>query len=320
MSRLKSSISPMTMALPPWLKSFTVMLRESICASPTVSLSPNKIRGIRTTCQFNSKIFDHYGPGKHLWCSDPLSHHKFDKERTSFLSEKCSTTLSADGNTYTIKSETNHENIVDLTVTKTAPGFMAGKDGTSHFGTDPKKPWGLMHHAFWPRCTVSGTMKTKSKTYNITGRAVYIHANQGMKPHHAAARWNFVNFQTPTYSAVMMEFTTPPSYGKTVVNVGCIAKDGELVYAGVTNSAKHVAAEKDPVSDWPEPKAILLEWKGKTKTGQDVNAEIMGDLGQKVDRVDVLAHIPTIIKNLIGGVVGTKPIIYQVSDQSNLAQ
>lgn len=190
---------------------------------------------------------------------------------------------------------------------------MAGNDGTSHYGTDPKKPWGMMRHLFWPRCTASGTMKTKQKTYDLKGRALFIMANQGMKPHHAAARWNFVNFQTPTYSAVTMEFTTPPSYGKTVVNVGAIAKDGELVYAGVTNSVKHLAAEKDPVIGWLEPKAIQVEWKGKNKSGQEVSAEIMGDLGQKVDRVDVLAHIPTIIKNLIGGVVGTKPIIYQVS-------
>lgn len=36
-----------------------------------------------------------------------------------------------------------------------------------------------------------------------------------------------------------------------------------------------------------------------------------GELGERTDRVDVLAHVPQIIKNLIGGVVGTKPIIFQ---------
>lgn len=130
-----------------------------------------------------------------------------------------------------------------------------------------------------------------------------------MKPHHAAARWNFVNLQTPTYSAVMMEFTTPSSYGKTVVNVGCIAKDGELLYAGCNNTATHLAATVDPVSEWPEPKALLCKWTGKD--GKLVEAEMMGDLPDRTDRVDVLAHVPAIIKNLIGGVVGTKPIIFQ---------
>lgn len=186
---------------------------------------------------------------------------------------------------------------------------MAGEDGTSHYGTDPKHPWGAMRHAFWPRASVAGTMQTKKKTYKVDGRAVFIHALQGMKPHHAAARWNFINLQTPTYSAIMMEFTTPPSYGKTVVNVGCIAKDGELIYAGCSNTVTHLAATVDPVSEWPEPKALLAKWVGND--GKQVEAEMMGDLDQRTDRVDVLAHVPGIIKNLIGGVVGTKPIIFQ---------
>lgn len=218
-------------------------------------------------------------------------------------------TLSADGSEYTIKSARNEDCICNLTVKKTAPGFMAGENGTSYYGTDPAHPWGEMSHFFWPRAAVSGTMQTKKKTYNVNGRAVFIHALQDMKPHHAAARWNFVNLQTPTYSAVMMEFTTPKSYGKTVVNVGAIAKDGELVCAGSANTATHLAVTVDPVSEWPEPKALLCNWTGKG--GKPVEAEMSGELGERTDRVDVLAHVPQIIKNLIGGVVGTKPIIFQ---------
>jgi len=266
-------------------------------------------RGVRTTCQFNSKVYDHDGPGKHQWCSDPLSNHGFDESRTGFYADNVSVSLSEDGTTYTIKSAANEENICNLTVKRVAPGFMAGENGTSFFGTDPQNPWGSMWHKFWPRATVSGTMQTKKKNYNMNGRAVFIHALQGMKPHHAAARWNFVNFQTPTYSAVMMDFTTPSSYGKTVVNVGCIAKDGEIISGGCSNSVTHLAATTDPVSDWPEPKALLAKWT--SQSGKPVEAELMGDLPERADRVDVLAHVPAIIKNLIGGVVGTKPIIFQ---------
>lgn len=266
-------------------------------------------RGVRTTCQFNTKIYDHDGPGKHQWCSDPVYNHGFDDARTGFYADNVDVSLSPDGTTYTIKSAVNNDNVCNLIVKKTAPGFMAGEDGTSHYGTDPKHPWGSMRHVFWPRASVTGTMQTKAKTYKVDGRAVFIHALQGMKPHHAAARWNFVNLQTLTYSAVMMEFTTPPSYGKTVVNVGCIAKDGELLYAGCTNTVTHLAATVDPISEWPEPKALLANWVGKD--GKQVEAEMMGDLGERTDRVDVLAHVPGIIKNLIGGVVGTKPIIFQ---------
>lgn len=288
-------------------QTFYFMTDEGVTCMAQVIYS--NVMGVRTTCQFNSKIFDHDGPGKHQWCSDPLHNHGFDDRQTGFFADKVDVSLSEDGTTYTIKSAANDDCLCNLTVKRTAPGFVAGENGTSFFGTDHNNPWGSMRHAFWPRATVSGTMQTTKKTYNVNGRAVFIHALQGMKPHHAAARWNFVNFQTPTYSAIMMEFTTPPSYGRTVVNVGGLAKDGELIYAGCTNTVTHLAATTDPVSEWPEPKALLCHWTGKD--GKPVQVELEGELGERTDRVDVLAHVPTIIKNLIGGVVGTKPIIFQ---------
>ena len=221
--------------------------------------------------------------------------------------------MSDSGDSYSIKSAVNDDCIVNITVDREAPGFVVGKDGTSHFGTDHANPWGSMRHAFWARCSAKGTMQTKTKMYNIQGRALFIHALQGMKPHHAAAKWNFISYHTPTFSAVMMEFITPPSYGKTVVNVGGIVKDGEIICAGSSNTVRHLAVSQDSENDWPEPKAVMVKWSGKTKDGQNVTAEIMGDLPPRTDRVDVLAHIPGFVKTIVGGVAGTKPYIYQVS-------
>jgi hypothetical protein len=247
-----------------------------------------------------------------LWCSDPLKDYGFDEEQLSFFADSVAVSLSEDGTSYSIKSAVNEASIVNITVTRTSPGFQAGKDGTSYFGTDHANPWGSMRHVFWPRCEVTGTIKTPTKEYNMKGKGLFIHALQGMKPHHAAAKWNFVNFLTPTHSAVMMEFTTPPSYGRTSVNVGGIVKDGEIVCGGASSTIKHLAASQDSENDWPEPKAVLCEWTGKTSDGREVKAEIMGELGEKRDRVDVLAHIPGFVKTIVGGVVGTKPYIYQV--------
>lgn len=269
-----------------------------------------------TTCQLSTKIFEYDGPSKHQFCSDPLSNYGFDENQVSFFADNVAVSLDGDGKFYTIKSAANNDCIVNMTVTRTAPGFQVGKDGTSYFGTDQANPWGSMRHAFWPRCHVTGTMKTPKKEYNMQGKGMFIHALQGMKPHHAAAKWNFVNFQSPTYSAIMMEFTTPPSYGKTSVNVGGIAKDGEIICAGASSTIKHLATSQDSDNDWPEPKAILCEWTGKTSDGKDVKAEIMGELPPRHDRVDVLAHIPGFVKSIVGGVVGTKPYIYQVRNLS----
>lgn len=116
----------------------------------------------------------------------------------------------------------------------------------------------------------------------------------------------------------MMEYTTPPSYGSTKVNIGAILKDDEIVYAGVDNKATHTASETDPDSDWPEPTSIKWEWAGKTADGQDVSAEVDGPLGKRLDRIDVMGEVPGFIKTIAGSVAGTRPYIFQVRTRISL--
>ena len=110
----------------------------------------------------------------------------------------------------------------------------------------------------------------------------------------------------------MMEYTTPPSYGSSVVNVGGLARDGELICAGSSNSATHTEVKDDPENDWPEPGAIHSSWSGQNKDGNPVTAELSGALGTRLDKVDVMAEVPGFVKKIVGGVAGTKPYIYQV--------
>ena len=111
----------------------------------------------------------------------------------------------------------------------------------------------------------------------------------------------------------MMEYTTPPSYGSTIVNVGGIAIDGEILCAGSRgNSVQHTKVKSDHENDWPEPEAVKYVWGGVTKDKKPVSATLAGSLGKRLDKVDVMAKIPGFIKTIVGGVVGTKPYIYQV--------
>ena len=136
-------------------------------------------------CQFNTKI--HYPDDKtpHLWSSDALENYGFDDSKLCFYADGCAIDLSEDGMSYTIKSVTNEASLVNLKFTRETCGFHVGKDGKSYFGTDPNKPWGSMRHDFWPRCAVEGTIVTKAGEIDFTGRGLFIHALQGMKPHHA---------------------------------------------------------------------------------------------------------------------------------------
>lgn len=251
----------------------------------------------------------------HHWSTDNVSHFSFTADKQGFKADGCSMELSEDGKSYTIKSNVNKRSIVDIKFTQVTPGFVAGENGTSYFGTDPKKPWGRMLHAFWPRCKVEGTIITPEGPVNFNGRGVLSHALQGMKPHFAAAKWNFCNFQSPSYSAVLMDFVTPPSYGTTTVAVGVIATDAGILFGGASPlvKAQHTQVKGDPDNDWPEPGAVAFVWEGTTQDGKPVKAELVGDLPARVDRVDVMGEMPKFIKQIVAGASGTKPYIYQVS-------
>ena len=111
----------------------------------------------------------------------------------------------------------------------------------------------------------------------------------------------------------MMEYTTPPSYGSTIVNVGGIAVDGAILCAGSRgNSVQHTKVISDHENEWPEPEAVKYVWGGVTNDKKSVSATLAGSLGKRLDKVDVMAKIPGFIKTIVGGVVGTKPYIYQV--------
>lgn len=267
---------------------------------------------MRTTCQFNTKISYPDGAKPHLWCSTALTDVEFSEDKTNFYAKDCAVELSDDGKSYTIKSMTDPRAIVNLKITQAAPGFVAGKDGKTLYGTDLSKPWGVMRHAFWPRCVAEGTITTADGPIDFKGHALFIHALQGMKPHHAAARWNYANFQGPTYSAVLMEYTTPPSYGTTVVGVGGIAKDGEIVSAGSMGNAIHTKTALDEETSWPEPKEAKFTWSGQAKDGKPIEAVIIGPFEKRLDRIDVMAEVPGFVKKIVAGAAGTKPYIYQV--------
>ncbi|KAJ2974998.1 hypothetical protein NQ176_g5762 [Zarea fungicola] len=111
----------------------------------------SNVAGIRTTCQFNSKIFNTDGSKPHLWSSTPLTNFEISEDKSSFYADDCALELSEDGNSYTIKSLNDPRAIVNIKITKAAPGFQGGKTGTSFYGTDLNEPWGWMRHAFGMR-------------------------------------------------------------------------------------------------------------------------------------------------------------------------
>ncbi|KAK9476584.1 oxidative stress survival, Svf1-like protein [Lipomyces japonicus] len=279
----------------------------------------SNIAGLHTTAQFTCRVYHPDNAEDRVWTSTHLENFKVGADKTSFTADKLSIDLSEDLNTYKIKSEVNDKSLVDIVIVREAPGFKIGKNGTTNFGTDPKNPWGSMRHVFWPRATVAGTIVSNGHLIEVSGNAMYVMALQGMKPHHAAARWNFVNFQGPTTSAVLMEFTTPPSYGSQVVNVGAVVRKDQLLAATIVNTAEHTKVKSDDANGWPEPLEVKFTWSGvQPESLTPLQATLEGAIPNLVERVDVMSEIPAFVKKVVAGVAGTKPYIYQYSNPASI--
>lgn len=281
----------------------------------------SNVVGLHTTAQFTFKIFNIH-TGSQIWTSTKLE--DFVIKGTNFYAKDLQVELDADKQEYHIISKVNEESLVDLVFTKIAPAAKIGKDGTTIYGDNVEEPWGSMRHVFWPRNSVKGEIKSKNPetgeetSFSIDGLSMFVMALQGMKPHHAAASWNFLNFHSKSYSAVVMEFCTPKSYASTTVSVAFVSSDEGILSVSVDNDTKHLKTQIDEVG-WPQPGAISFDLHGVDPKASDEDvasgkasreAIISGDL-TLIERVDVMHEIPVFVKNIVSGVAGTKPYIYQ---------
>jgi len=275
----------------------------------------SSLMGMKKTATVNVKIFPKQAGEKVvLWNTDELKSWSWSDDKADFKGEYSSATISADGTSYHLKTQ-NKQVSADLTFTQAAPGFKVGENGTTTFGTDPAAPWGRMIHHFWPRCTVSGMISGNGTVVDVKGRGMYAYALQGMKPHFAASRWNFFTFQGPTYSAILMEFITPPAYENTVVSVGGVAKDGEILLAGASpaTSAKHDKTQVDKKNKLDVPTDVTYTIADGSST-----ATASGPVGTRLDLIDIMGELPLLVKNIATSASGTQPYIYQFGPQITL--
>lgn len=228
------------------------------------------------------------------------------------------------------------------------PGWKVGKGpqgGYSYFGTDTNKPDGYVVHRFWPRVRATGHIVRGGNAESVKGTGMFVHAIQGMRPNLVASAWNFADFQSEELggvSAIQMEYTTQEKYGKkgpgsggVVVNIGSLVVGGKLVAItaetkwpgeeaedSVISRATHVKSEHDPETGYPQPTEIVFEWRGPSTVPDapgTIEARLEAHLGTSekprglIEKVDVLAEIPYVLKMAVNYVAGTKPYIYQVS-------
>ncbi|KAI0064770.1 oxidative stress survival Svf1-like protein [Artomyces pyxidatus] len=258
---------------------------------------------------------------------------------------------------YTISVNLSDDVQISLDVRRPAgvPGFKVGKGpkgGYSYFGPDAENAEGYVVHRFWPQTFTSGHIILSGKAVAVDGPGMFVHAIQGMRPNLVAARWNFANFQSPQHggvSAIQMEFTTIDAYGGkgagsgyVAANVGALVVGGKLVAvtaetkwpgedqpekAEVVSRATHLNPAKDSETGYSQPTELLFRWAGPSILADapgTVEGSLTVDVGTPaapkglIEKVDVLAEIPTVIKTVVSYVAGTKPYIYQWCNPAKL--
>ena len=236
------------------------------------------------------------------------------------------------------------------------PGFKIGKGpkgGFSYFGPDAGKPEGYVIHRFWPRLQSTGIIIENGQATSFAGPGMFVHAIQGMRPNLVAASWNFAHFQSDEHggvSAIQMELTTIDDYGKkgkgsgkVVVNVGSLVVAGKLASVtaettwpgepvadkpSVLSRALHHDKSLDSFTGYSIPSTISFHWAGPSVVS-GVDGRLSADLSVQVgkpneeigliEKVDVMAEIPTFIKAVVSYVAGAKPYIYQAGFLSLLS-
>lgn len=258
---------------------------------------------------------------------------------------------------YAIRANLSDDLQVSLDVLRPAlvPGFKVGSGpngGFSYFGPNKDKPEGYVVHRFWPRTVANGHFIHKGRAVEAKGVGMMVHAIQGMRPNLVATRWNFAHFQSNAYggvSAIQMEFTTLETHGRrgpgsggVTVNIGSLVLGGKLAAitaetkwpdekqsddTDIISRAVHVNPVYDAETGYKQPSALVFQWAGQSllenspgKISATIKVDVGGPTAPKglVEKVDVLAEIPYVIKTMVNYVAGTKPYIYQWQNRVKL--
>ncbi|CEP07964.1 hypothetical protein [Parasitella parasitica] len=214
---------------------------------------------------------------------------------------------------------THPELVVSLDFERVDRGFKVG-EGKTYLGGDKSSAAGFVSHKFWPRCVVKGTFIVNKNVFETEGDGIFIHAIQGMQPQLIASNWNFVNFQADRASIAMMQFQTTKQYGSVNINQGSLVLDDKLVCVSIDNSVELLDLQKDEDTQYDIPQTIKFRWKGKEikEEGQepkDVHITMTTEPRVLIEKIDVLAEIPYVIRKLVQSMI-VKPYIYQWIDKA----
>eukprot|EP00842_Homolaphlyctis_polyrhiza_P003949 jgi/Hompol1/4555/HPOL_000111-RA len=182
-------------------------------------------------------------------------------------------------------------------------------NGGKHF-FDPNTPSsGYISYRSVPKASVTGHFTIDGVMHDAVGYGVFSHVIQS--PPYNVARWNYCNFQNANDALILYQFhTAKGKFPQDTVSQGCLVLNGKTVAVTINNHTVFEGTAVDSFSGYHIPKAVKHVWEGTANDGEPIKIEMRLALEQLLDKIDVLAELPFLIRTFIQTFI-TAPFVYQ---------
>ncbi|KAJ3249513.1 putative cell survival pathways protein [Chytriomyces hyalinus] len=267
----------------------------------TLGLAPS----VQMTCRL-------YGPNKEKFAqtlAPATTSFLLSDDKLSVTCEQFSINHNAATGGYHILFNLGEEATVDA-VFEPTDGLFKVNDGKSLFHETETE--GYIQTAYMPKAKVAGSITFKGVKSDAKGSGMFLRAIQ-CKPQ-CVQKFNFVNLQTANDAVMLYEFEMPKDggYKASCVSIGAIVRNGKTLAVTTKNKSVFVQKQLDEdFSGYDVPTQLFYTWNGKTKeTGEDVRIEMSLVQTNLVDKIDVLAELPYLLRVFIQTFI-TAPFLYQ---------
>lgn len=183
---------------------------------------------------------------------------------------------------------------------------------------------------YCPKMSVTGhvILHAEDKKFSCNGHASLFQVTHKIKPHLLAQSWSLAMFHSDKesidteskkdqdcVSLVLLHLNAPSSVNHEFMNQGMLCIGQEIHALSLNdNQVQFLESLHDHHSGRDIPTRMTYQWSGETASEQPWNAKLHVEPKGLIDRIDLLAQVPFLIRKFIQAFI-TKPFCYEWLDR-----
>nr|KAJ3401601.1 putative cell survival pathways protein [Polyrhizophydium stewartii] len=277
---------------------------------PPPCLAPTRLRGSWSpSVQITARVYFPDGTKKVKNVSVGGSSLKLSADKLSSTCSPMAVTFktATPGPSYKVSFQAGTEVQAELDFDALVEAYQVNDGKTLYTPGNPAN--GYIAARFVPKSKVTGTLIIDGKSHEAAGHGVFSHVIQS--PPQNVARWNYANLQNEKDALILYQYHLPKGkYPQDVVSQGVLVLDNKIIAVTVANHTVFNGTAVDSFSGYHVPKAVTHVWEGTTRAGEPVRVELALKLDRMLDKIDVLAELPFLVRKFIQTFI-TAPFVYQ---------